>query len=93
MELRENDISIMNRMRRTMPLMVLAERMTDVYQMYMTIYNDHYYSDCFNHFEDEVDATKECKVESEFIFETGFNYFIVIFTIMQSLNKANLDSE
>lgn len=31
MELRETDISIMNRMRRSMPLNVLAERMTDIY--------------------------------------------------------------
>lgn len=48
----------------------------------MTIYNDHYFSDCFNHFEDPVNENEICKPENEFIFEMGFNYFIIIFTIM-----------
>lgn len=93
MELRETDYAIMNRMRRTIPLNVLADSMTEVYKLFMKIYRNHYFSDCFNHVEKKIDLAKPCTDEDEFIFELGFNYYIIIFNVLQNINKATFDAD
>lgn len=83
MELRETDYAIMNTMRRTIPVNVLADSMTEIYKLFMKIYRNHYFSDCFNHIEKiTIDINKPCTEEDEFIFELGFNYYIIIFNVM-----------
>jgi hypothetical protein len=48
LELNENDMSVVNRIRRTVPLPVLINEMIQVHLNYKAKYKEEYFRECFN---------------------------------------------
>lgn len=94
LELNENDMSVVNRIRRTVPLPVLINEMIQVHLNYKAKYKEEYFRECFNQADkDQEFKNRPEKPDDSIVLELGFNCFILINVFLQSLSKIGMEPE
>ncbi len=85
LELSESDVQINNRIRRTIPLKLLTDTLTDIFDQMKIRYKGEYVDTQFGNFNYLSEEKKDDKNAPDFIIEIGFFIYILIVTLLTNI--------